>query len=235
MNYRYTNIIYTCILFVICILLFCTNIAGYPFIDMDETKFAAIAKDMLNNNDWLNIKLNGENIFDLSPLFFWVINVSCFIMGKISTEAVRLPVSLITSAGIIILYYCIKNILTKTYAFIISLIMAANIGIMVFSRLATNDIMFCIITMLIILNTYLSIFEKNEKTKAKYWILMYIFTALDILCSGLFGLFIPLFAIISIYIFSGRQKEIFYARNIITGIIILLIIVMPWNVIMIHK
>ncbi|MCD7779243.1 MAG: glycosyltransferase family 39 protein [Candidatus Gastranaerophilales bacterium] len=232
---KHKNVIYICILFVICFLLYCTNIASYPFIDTDETKFVSIAKDMLNYSDWLNIKLNGENIYDLTPLFFWITNLSCLIFGKISSEAVRLPISLISTAGIIILYYCIKNILTKTYALIISLIMATCLGVMVFSRLATNDIIFCIITMIVILNSYLALTAKEGKSTLKYRIFMYIFWAFDILCSGLFGLFIPLFSILSMYIFAGKLKDIFNLKNIITGLIILMVLVLPWNIIMVHK
>ena len=237
MNYsnKSADIFYTVILFVVCFLLFCTNISGYPYIDTDETKFVSIAKDMLNYSDWLNIKLSGENFFDLSPLFFWITNLSCLIFGKISPEAVRAPVSLISFLGIIVLYQSIKNIITKTYAFIISMIMAACLGTVVFSRLATNDMMFAVITMCIILTAYLSIFSKNTSNTYKYWIVIYILSAFSMLCAGLFGILIPLISIMAIYIFAGRLKEVFKPCNMILGLIIFLIIAMPWHLIMIYK
>jgi len=237
MNYsnKTINIFFIIALFAVCFLLFCPNISSYPYIDTDETKFVSIAKEMLNYSDWINIKLDGQNIFDLSPLYFWITNLSCLIFGKISPEAVRLPVSLITFAGIIMLYKGIKSIITGAYAFIISMIMATCLGVVVFSRLATNDIMFTVITMGIILCAYLSIFAKNDSSAAKYRILIYILSALDLMCSGLFGIFIPFFTILAMYIFAGKLKDLFKPQNMIPGLIIFLIITLPWYIIMIYK
>ena len=237
MNYLRKNagLISTFILLIICFLLYFPNMTGYPFIDTDETKFVSIAKDMLNYSDWINIKINAENIFDIPPLFFWIINLSCIIMGKISSEAVRLPISIISSIGIILLFLSLSKILTKTYSFIISLIFATCLGTIIFSRLATNDIIFTISTMISILFAYLSIFSKNEKITTKYWIGTCIFSAFSILSAGLFGLFIPLFSILLMYIFSGNLKEILKPRNIIIGITIFTIFVLPWHLIMIYK
>ncbi|MCD7879208.1 MAG: glycosyltransferase family 39 protein, partial [Candidatus Gastranaerophilales bacterium] len=230
MNYikRNYGIISAGILFIVCFLLYFLNIANYPFIDTDETKFVSIAKDMLNCSDWINIKLNGEILYEYNPLYFWITNLSCFIMGKISPESVRLPVSLFSLAGILFVYFSISKILTKTYAFIISIILAASFGTIIFSRLATNDMLFCTLTMIDILFAYLILLQNNEKNKQMLWIFVYFFMALSVLCSGLFGILIPLTAIIGINIFSGNLKEIFKPKNLIPGVILFIIITFPW-------
>ena len=104
-----SSLISIVILFIVCLLLYFPNIGGYPFIDTDETKFVSIAKDMLNYSDWINIKINGENVFDISPLFFWITNLSCLLFGKISNEVVRLPISIISAIGIIFLYISLRK------------------------------------------------------------------------------------------------------------------------------
>ncbi len=230
-----SNLISIAILFIVCFLLYFPNIGSYPFIDTDETKFVSIAKDMLNYSDWINIKINGENVFDISPLFFWITNLSCLLFGKISTEIVRLPISLISIIGILFLYISLKKLLRKTYSFIISLIMATCLGTIVFSRLATNDIIFVITTMISVLFSYLSIFSNEEEKKTKYWIGTYIFCALSILCSGLFGFFIIFFSVLAMHIFAGKLKEIFIPKNIIIGLLIFSILLLPWHLIMIYK
>ena len=230
-----SSLISIVILFIVCLLLYFPNIGGYPFIDTDETKFVSIAKDMLNYSDWINIKINGENAFDISPLFFWITNLSCLLFGKISSETVRLPISIISAIGIIFLYISIKKILRKTYSFIISLIMATCLGTVVFSRLATNDFIFVITTMAAILFSYLAIFTNEDKSKTKYWIGTYIFCALSILCSGLFGFFIVFFSVLAMHIFAGKLKEIFIPKNLIIGLLIFAILLLPWHLIMIYK
>ncbi len=237
MNYikKYTIIIYLVFFLILCFLMYFINMGGYAFIDTDETKFVSVAKDMLNRNDWINAYLNGERWFDSPPLLFWLINISCLIFGKISLEAVRMPISITAFAGVILLYLSVRTILTKKYAFIISLIFATNLGIIIFSRLATNDLIFSITTMLSVLFSCINLFIKTEKTKYIYWCLVYVFAGLAVLSTGILGLLIPFSAILIIYIFSGNLKELFKIKNIISGLLILAILVLPWYIIMLQK
>ena len=233
MNYLQKNAgaISKVILLIICILLFIPNIANYPFIDTDETKFVSIAKDMLNNSDWINIKLNGNNIFDINPFLIWIINLSCLVLGKISLEAVRLPISLITILGIFSIFVILKGILRKTYSFIIATIMATCLGTLIFSRIATNDMLFAVFTMMSILFSYRIIF----KSKVKYWAGLYFFATLAFLTGGLFGLLIPLFSVITIHLFAGKLKEVFNIKHLTLGFVIFAILSFPWFGIMIYK
>ena len=237
MNYikKYTIIIYLVFFLILCFLMYFINMGGYAFVDTDETKYASIAKDMLNRNDWINTYLNGQKWLETPPLLFWLINISCLIFGKISLEAVRMPISITASLGVICLFLAVRSILTKKYAFIISLIFATNLGIIIFSRLATNDLLYSTTTMLAILFSCLILFNKTEKTKYIYWCLVYLFCGFAILTAGLFGLLVPFFAILIIYIFSGNLKELFKFKNILTGVLILSILTLPWYIIMIHK
>ena len=230
---KYTVNIYIVLLVILCIFMYCINTGNYPFIDTDETKFASIAKDMLTRSDWINIKLNGENAFDIPPLIFWIINFSCFIIGKITVQAVRMPISLITSAGIIILFLSIRNILTKTYAFIIALIFATSLGILVFARLATNDMAFCIFTMSSILLANLILFTKTNKNLL--WSGVFFTMGLAIMTGGLFGLILPLICISIIYLFSGNLKEMYNIRNFLAATVIIGFITIPWHLFMVYK
>lgn len=237
MNYlkKHNELILAGILLIICFLLYFTNIDSYPFIDTDETKFVSIAKDMLNCNDWVNIKLNGANLYEMPPFIFWLINLSCIIFGKISAEAVRLPISLCSIAGIITLFLVLKRILTRTYAFIVSFILLTSLGYIIFARIATNAILFTVLTMSIILYTYMVIFSKNEKMTKIYWFIIYFLTALNTLSAGLFGFLIPFFSILTMHIFSGNLKEIIKPQNMIPGAIIFALLVLPWHIAMIYK
>lgn len=233
MNYLQKNagFISKIVLLVICILLFLPNIANYPFIDTDETRFVSMAKDMLNNNDWINITLNGNQVLNVNPLVIWLINFSCLLFGKISLEAVRFPISIITILGIYSIYIILKGILRKTYSFIISVIMATCLGTLIFSRIATSDMLFAIFTMISILFAYRIIF----KSKIKYWAGLYFFATLSFLTGGLFGILIPLLSVVTMHIFAGKVKELFNIKHLILGILIFSIIGCPWYVMMLYK
>lgn len=223
------------ILLVLCFLLYWLNIGNYTFLDNDETKFVTIAKEMLNNSDWINVKLNGESTLDYPPLLFWLINLFCFIFGKINSEIVRAPVSLLTTSGIILLFFLLKNLLSKSYAFIITLIFATSLGTLVFSRLATNDMLFCIFSMSAVLCASKNLFSQKKKQKIIIWALVYLFIALAAMTCGILGLIIPSVCIIAMYMFSGNIKELFIPKHIIPGIIVFGIITLPWHIIMLYK
>lgn len=232
---KYYNLILICILLVICIGIYVINSGNYPFIDNKETKFASIAKEMLNLNDWVNIRLNGEKIINYPPLFFWLTNLSCIIFGKINSFTVRFPISLMSCAGIILLYLSVKSILQKTYAIIIALIFSLSLGILFYSRLATYDILTAFLMMLCILAVYLLIFLKNEKFKPLLWGYIYFFSALSVLSGGIFGLIIPLVSTIAIMIFCGKSKELLNFKSMMIGIIIFIITLFPYNILMYIK
>ncbi len=233
MNYLTKNagLISKVILLVICFLLFVPNMGNYPFMDTDETKFVSIAKDMLNNSDWINIKLNGNSAYEIPPFFVWLTNLSCLIFGKISQEAVRLPISLISILGIFTIFTTLKGILRKTYSFIVAIIMATCLGTLIFSRLATNDMLFAVFTTISILFAYRTIF----KTKTKYWAGFYLSSALAFLSGGLFGIAIPLISIIAMHIFAGKVKDALNLKNILLGISIFVVLTIPYYSIMLYK
>ena len=128
MNYikKHIGIFISMFLILMCIILYFINLGEYPLIDTDETKFVSIARDMLNLNNWITPKLNGNNYYDSTPLLFWLINISFIAFGKISTFAARIPIFVICLLGFLSLYITVSKILTKTYAMIISLYLSKN-------------------------------------------------------------------------------------------------------------
>ena len=226
------NLICILTLAAISILIFCINMSGYNFLDNKETLFVAIAKDMLNNNNWGNIVLGDEGFFDLSPLYFWLVNFSCLFFGKISTETVRLPIALAAAGGVFGLYFTIKPILSRIHALIISLMFATSFGIMIYSRLATPDLIFVVLAMAALLFGYSAILLKGNKAKMLFGV--YAFTALAVLTGGLLG-FIPLVAIIIMHIFSGDLKELIKPKNLFPGLIVFMLLVLPWHILMSYE
>ena len=76
MDYLKKNTTYLIIVgfFILCLCMYFVNLGSYSFVDTDETRFVSIAKEMLNNSDWVNVKLNGENYFKYPPFLFVLVN-----------------------------------------------------------------------------------------------------------------------------------------------------------------
>ena len=50
-------------------------LGSYPLLDVDETRYVDMAKNMFLNKDYLTLYLNGDFFFEKPPLFFWL---ECF-------------------------------------------------------------------------------------------------------------------------------------------------------------
>ena len=55
-------------LFVMFYFIFFHNIGNYPLMDVDETRYAGIAREMFNSKDFLSLFLNGDYFFEKPPL-----------------------------------------------------------------------------------------------------------------------------------------------------------------------
>lgn len=236
MNYikKNSTIFLSALLLVICFVLYFINMGEYPLIDTTETKYVSIARDMLNSNDWINLKLNGENYFENPPLLFWLINISFLIFGKISTFAARVPIFVLCSICILSLFLTISKILTKSYALIISLIMATSFGFIVFGRLATADILYTASASCTILLSYFIILNKPKIPTFVIWAVIYLFSSFSILTGGFLGI-IPLIIILAMHIFSGKLKEFFKPINLLPGLFLMCLLTLPWFIIMVNE
>ena len=237
MNYLKKNTTYVMIMgfLVLCLCLYFVNLGSYSFVDTDETRFVSIAKEMLNNSDWVNLKLNGENYFKYPPFLFVLVNSFCLIFGKISVETVRLPISLTCICGCLFLFLSLRKILTRFYAMLITLIFSTSLGMLVFSRLVTVDILFVIYTMSAILCSYRILLLRDEKHIGLLKIFVFLFLAMSTMTVGLLGFLVPFFTILTMHIFAGKLKDLFNFKNVFWGGILFLLIVLPWHFSMLAK
>ena len=229
---KHPTIFLAIILIFICAGLYCFNIGEFPLIDYDEAKYVLIAKDAINSHHWLNLKLNGDNFFEFPPLLFWIIDISFLIFGKISTLAARIPFAIYCIIGILCLFLTVSKIFTRYYALIISLILATCLGFIIFTHLATNDMLYTISSMIAILFSYILLLSKKNNKNTILWVLIYIFLCISVFSGGLFG-FLPLVIVITMHIFAGKLKIVFKPINIVLGICILALFLAPWFIYMI--
>lgn len=228
---KHTTHISAAILIILCFALFFVNLGAYSFLDTDETKLVSVAKDMLNSNDWLNTKLNGSDFFECPPFLFWIINIFCILFAKISEETVRLPVAFICSFGILFMFFSLKSILTKFYSFLITLIFLTSLGIIVFSRLATADIVYVMFSMSAVLCAYRALLGNKQNNGFLY--LSSFLVSCATMTAGLMGILLPFSAIVTMYIFAGRLKELFNFRYVFWSCVLFSFIVFPWHIYMI--
>ena len=70
------------------------NLWAYALMDVDESRYVSMAKDMFHTKDYLTLYLNNEYFFEKPPLFFWGECLSFALFGKINEFTARNSVRL---------------------------------------------------------------------------------------------------------------------------------------------
>ena len=86
---KYSEYFYPLFLGIVCILFLFLNIGSYPLIDVDETRYIQISKEMFNSGNYITPFLNFEPFLEKPPLFFWANCISFGIFNNYSILTAR--------------------------------------------------------------------------------------------------------------------------------------------------
>ncbi len=200
----------------------------YHLLDVDETRYVNMAKEMFNTKDYLTLYLNGDYFFEKPPLYFWIECLSFKLFGYISEFSARLPIVLLSMLPALLLIFLCRKIKNDKFAIITTATLFTSLEYIFMTKLAILDSILSSFVVSSIL-CYFFTFYVEEKSKKYFWILTYIFSALAVLAKGIPGIAIPMIIItISSIIFKTYKETLKYSW----GLIIFLIITLPWHLIM---
>ena len=214
-----------------CIVMFFAFMGSYPLIDVDETRYVRIAQEMLNSHNFLTPTINGEIFLEKPPLFFWLEDISFLIFG-VSEWSARLPMALVATFGVFFAYFTGKKFVSSRFGLISALALGSSVIYIVLSHVAILDLLLSV-TMMV--STYLGIMTLYSSTEKENWLLwggFYFFSALSALSKGFPGVVVPFGIVFLAYFFSKRLKELFDLRKIGAGLILMLIVILPWHIMM---
>jgi 4-amino-4-deoxy-L-arabinose transferase-like glycosyltransferase len=196
-----------------------------PLLGPDEPRYAQVAREMFQKNDWITPTLGGFDWFEKPALLYWLQIFSYKIFG-VSEFAARFGSALFGLGTIFSLWVLGKFLATdntenteenqkpktenqkpKTdFANWLFLISASSIGLLTFSRAASFDI---ILTFPItaVLVAFFIFDQSSKKTFIAYYlplIAFYFFVGIALLAKGLVGIVFP-FAIVAFYFVLLRK------------------------------
>lgn len=207
---------------------FMRGIGTYPLLDVDETRYVDMAKEMFNSKDYLTLYLNGDFFFEKPPLFFWLECLAFKLTGAISEFSARIPnilISLIPAGAII--YLC-RKVKDDKFAIIVSMVLFTSLEYVFMTKIAILDSLFtslCACSILFYFCTYFC----EEKNKKYFWMLVYIFSGLSVLAKGLPGVIIPAIIIAVSSLIYKSQKEVIKSTPFL---LLFLLITLPWHIAM---
>lgn len=118
---------------------------SFRLLEPDEGRYAQIAREMHDTNEWVLPTLQGQPYLDKPPLMYWLVRISYSIFG-ISDEAARWVPALMVHGAILLVYFLGRRSLGERSAFWGALLLTLAPGFVGMGRLLILDglLTFCV-------------------------------------------------------------------------------------------
>jgi 4-amino-4-deoxy-L-arabinose transferase-like glycosyltransferase len=206
------------------LLIFFFNLGGRDLWDPDETRYAVVAREMRETGQWILPRLNGAIYAEKPPLFFWLVNLSVFLLGEDSELANRLPSVLAGWVTVLLTFFLGKRLFSSRVGFFSASVLATCLFFPQISRWMVLDSLFTLLFLLTLYCFYLG-YEKEEG-RPKYYLLAGLFMGLGALTKGPVAyLALPIFLI---FAFLQRGLRKFWGYDLLLGTLLSLAVVLAW-------
>ncbi len=218
-----------------------------PLVGPDEPRYSQVAREMFEKGDWVTPTLGGFTWFEKPALLYWLQIASYHVFG-VNEFATRFGPALFGIGTVASLWF-LGTILVrerrfsfyspaKDLPYYLLLIAASTIGVIVFSRGASFDI---IITfpMTAALASFFIWHSKNElsagddfkKSGVSFSLfLFYFFIGVSLLAKGLIGIVFPFAIVTFYYLLSWRLPSVTFILSLFWGTMIAAIVAATWYV-----
>ena len=229
---KYSEIFTVLGLGIIFYFIFFHGIGTYSLMDVDETRYVAMSRDMFHSKDFLTLYLNGQYFFEKPPLYFWQECLSFALWGgKVNEFTARFPVALLGFLFSFIVYFTCRKRINRRFGVFTSLILATSLEFIMLAKYAILDIVLTFYIGLALV-CYFQVYFCQDNHKKFYWWAFYAFTGLAVMAKGIPGIAIPFGTVFFTSIIAKKFKNIFKPLYLIPGMLLFLLIVLPWHIIM---
>ncbi len=205
-----------------CGFLFFLGLQIVGLVGADEPRYAQVAREMLQRNDWVTPILYGHPWLEKPPLYYWCDMVAYKATGGVSDWAARLPSAILCSLMIFFIYVWARHF-RRGMQLDAALITAASAIFIGFGRSASTDMPLTAMFTAAMLCWYGWYSNQNRG-----WLLgFYLFAGLGTLAKGpvavlLAGLIIVVFAALR------RDGRLILRTLWPAGILLYLAVTLPW-------
>lgn len=213
----------------VCYFVFFFNIGNYALMDVDETRYVSMARDMFHSKDFLTLYLNGDYFFEKPPLYFWGECLSFAIFGKVNEFTARFPVALYGTLSTFLVYFVGKKVVSRRYGFISAIILATTLEFVMLAKFAILDI---VVTTCVGFSVMFGILSQFARRKHLCWWLFYIFSGFAVMAKGIPGFVVPFAVMFFVTLANKTFKEALKPKNVLVGFLLFFLIVLPWHIIM---
>ena len=193
-------------LFLVIIAFYLYGLGYLPLLGPDEPRYAQVAREMFMRSDLVTPTLGRHTWFEKPALLYWLMIGSYKLFGVHEWTA-RLGSALCGLLTIAAIWFVGREVdrsdATHNFGFYSVLVMASCLGLIVFSRAASFDI---VITMTTTWSLAFFVLHELPNTKRKQLLLagFYAFVGLSLIAKGLVGVVIP-FGVVGLYYLFRRS------------------------------
>jgi 4-amino-4-deoxy-L-arabinose transferase-like glycosyltransferase len=209
---------------VLCLASFFVRLGYLPMIGPDEPRYTAIAHAMYETGDWITPRLGGLHWFEKPALTYWLVAAGFQLFGG-SEFAARLPIALVSSFGVFLLFFFGKRFCTTRLGYLSAAALVSSSIWVGFSRAATFDMPLAVATEIALLAFFLWWQERKDV----FWYLCCFGMGLAVLAKGLVGVVLPA-AIIGLFFLLTRKVALLLQRPqlLLLGAVIFLATSATW-------
>lgn len=191
----------------------------------DETRYVAVAKEIVDSGDWITLRLNGVIYHEKPPVFFWLISIFSVLFGKFSEFSARFPSAIAGLGCALVTYLFAQKLFNKTVALLSSLILITSLAYLGASRWVILDPILTFFAVSAIYLFYVGLIQQNKRLIA--YVFAFALMALGTLTKGPVGFILPLLVII-IYASFEKKLRSFFTKECLLGFLLFLLIILSW-------
>jgi 4-amino-4-deoxy-L-arabinose transferase-like glycosyltransferase len=217
--------------FLIVIVIYLFGLGYLPLLGPDEPRYAQVAREMLMRGDLVTPTLGGHTWFEKPALLYWMIVGAAKVFGMNEWSARLGPAigGLLTIAAVWLVGREVERARGGPgFALQSMLVTASCLGLIVFSRAASFDVVITMTT-----TWSLAFFLMHEITgnrRRKLWLLIgfYAFVGMSLLAKGLVGIVVPFGVVGSYFILRRRWPERHVFVSLVWGLPLALAVAATW-------
>ncbi|HEY6122104.1 MAG TPA: glycosyltransferase family 39 protein, partial [Pyrinomonadaceae bacterium] len=204
-----------------------------PLVGPDEPRYAQVAREMLLRGDLITPTLGGHVWFEKPVLLYWLMIAAYKVFG-VNEFAARLGPALAGVLTILAIFWLARKIEvagadTVLTAFHIwsGIVTATMLGIIVFSRAASFDILVTMTTTWSLVFFVAAELDLQKRNRVVFLAAFYIFIGLSLLAKGLVGL-LPLAVAFLFFVLRRRMPPRQVILSLVWGIPLALLVAAFW-------
>jgi 4-amino-4-deoxy-L-arabinose transferase-like glycosyltransferase len=201
-----------------------------PLMDDADTVHAEAAREMVEHNDWVTLRINGGfRYLEKAPLMYWCVAASYKIFG-VHDWSTRLPIALGMLALLLVLYRMGRRFYSDEGGLYAALALATGFGPFIYTRFLIPE-MLVALWLAIGFDFFLTTLDQADAGQKPSLLLCWGIAAtmaLNVLTKGLIGLVFPI-GTIFLYLLLTKNLRHLLKLRLVSSFLVFLLIAAPWH------